>query len=169
VPDGIASVTPANPPRVVPSYVELNRYGLLFAAKQFELTPWGAANDPVQQLHFGNLLHTLLNVFVCARRFYESRGYRGGVTVRSSLNGIQGQVMMFREAVFMGDDMPDEFRSYTNDVSVERMMDTQLDQAQRGELFTDMLAEITWSFWQGNGEYPRAHLAQNLQRHLRRL
>jgi hypothetical protein len=171
VPDGAASLAPANPPRISsPQYFELNRYGLLFTAKQFLLRPWNPANaaDPVQQLHFGDLVHSLISLFHCAQQFYGAKGYRGDVTIGVSIQHVHGQVMRFRDPNFTDDDTPDEFRCYTNDVSVERVAAAQLDRNQQINLTNEILAELSWPFWQGNGDYPRAHLEQNLLRQFQR-
>ncbi len=168
VPDGTASLTPANLPLAPGRYFELNRYGLLFTSKQFAMRPWDGGNNPLRQLHFGDLVHAIINLFVCAKRFYSAKHYRGNLSFNASLHRVQGQVMEFRNRQFMDDEGPDQFRCYTNEISVERHMGPLEDRVQQGNLITDILSELTWPFWQGNGEYPRAHLEHNLQEQIAR-
>jgi hypothetical protein len=163
VPDGTSSLTPVNLPQTPGKYFELNRYGLLFTAMQFEMRPWDGGNNALRQLHFGSLVHAIINLCFCARRFYSAEHYRGNLTFNASLYRVQGQVMEFRNRQFMDDYGPDQFRCYANEVSVERHVGPFEDRVQQGNLITDILSELTWPFWQGNGEYPRAHLENALQ------
>jgi Schlafen, AlbA_2 len=166
VPDGAASLTPTNP-RHTPQYSEVSRYGLQFATKEFTVRPF--RDTGVQQLHFGDLVHTLRSLLVCSELFFSARGYRGQVTISASLRGVRGQVMTFRderEAFFLGEDSPADFRSYTDSVSAERLVEAQRNSGQRLDLIADILRELTWPFWQGNGDYPRGELEGSLRRYL---
>src|SRR5439155_857222 len=59
VPDGVASLTYSQAPRVPAQYVELSKYGLLYAARLFSLFREG---DGPEQLHFSGLLQILLRL-----------------------------------------------------------------------------------------------------------
>lgn len=167
VPDGTSSLKPPDLPLMPGKYFELSRYGLLVTMMQFGMRQWDEGN-PVRQLHFGGLVHAIINLCICAKRFYSAEHYRGNLTLKASLHHVQGQVMEFLIRQFMNDNGPDQFRCYANEVSVERHVGPFEDRAQQGKLIADVLSEITWPFWQGNGEYPRAQLEHALQQQLDR-
>ena len=161
VPDGVASLVSANPPqRAIPQYFELSKYGLAFATRPFALRRWDNAN-PSEHLVFGDLIHTALKLMICAERFYATNGYRGRALMRSSLHGVQGRSMRIRDADLFGD-TPDEFRCYATEVHAERLIGAE-QLADKLNLLTDILSELTWPFWQGQDEYPRASLENGLR------
>jgi hypothetical protein len=163
VPNGVASLVQRNAPDVTAKYFELNRYGLLFAARDFYIRRWGGDFPQATQLHFGDLLHTLMNLFTCASRFYAQQGYLGNLIFSALLSGVQGHSMEFRVRNIMNDNGPDDFKCYSNTVSVERQIGSNRDRNHQIDAITDIIAELTWAFWQGNGDYPRAALEQGLQ------
>jgi hypothetical protein len=168
VPDGAASVSAHEQTRTR-RYLELNKYGLLYASRPFGKRPWGYAGDPVQQLAFGDLLHALMKVTICAGWFYTEK-FKGDVLVDVSLFSVQNQIMRFRDAVNPIFDQPiaDEYRSQSETVEASRVVSTE-DLGQRlAETLIDILGELTWAFWQGNEEQPiaalRAFVIDNLDR-----
>jgi len=165
VPDGAASLTyPDDNRQHIPAqYVEISNYGLLFVARHLALIPW-AAGDGREQLFFRDLFQPLLRLTVSAERFYLARGYGGNLTINVSLHHVEGRAMRFVPAdPYAGDD-PEEFRCCTDDVSAERLVTVDEIHAQRVDVLTGILAEVTWAFWQSNAQHPVAPLRQSIER-----
>jgi hypothetical protein len=170
IPDGAGSLTypNANLPHVTAQYVEISKYGLLFAARQFRVVQYGAA-DPRPQLYFADLFQTLLKLTVFAERFYIVYGYRGNLLMNISLHHVQGQAMRFLAAGPLGDDDAEDFRCYTDLVSAERLVTVDQIRAQRVDVLTEILSDLTWAFWQSNAELPVARLRQNVEQMARQM
>jgi Putative DNA-binding domain len=158
VPDGAGSVS-SHQDTQTSQYLEVSRYGLVFAARPFGKRPWLNPQNPVRQLIFGDLLHTLMLSAICANRLLAGK-YQGDVLVNASLHTISNEVMLFRDADphFPFDEAPDDFRSHAEAVSATRIVSTEQLTARRSELVVSLLTEITWAFWQGFEEHPTAAL-----------
>jgi hypothetical protein len=170
IPDGAASLTHNNDmlPHVPSQYLEVGKYGLLFAARQFKVIPWHPPVDQRPQLSFADLFHALLKLSVLAERFYVAHGYQGNLLMNASLHQIQGQAMRFLGAGHIGDD-PEDFRCYTNLVSTERLVTVDEMKAQRPDILTETLSDLTWAFWQGNADLPADRLRQEVERMIQQL
>jgi len=166
--DGAASLTHANPPRVTGQYVEVSKYGLLFAAKQFAVIPWAGNADAREQLYFANLFQTLLRLTICAERFYVANGHLGSVLMNISLHHVQGRAMRFVAADVFGDN-PEDFRCCTDLVSAERLITVDQIRAQRLDMLTEILSDLTWAFWQSNEDPPVERLRENVERMIERM
>ena len=167
VPDGAGSLSQHLTERTR-QYLELNKYGLLYASRPFGKRPWVDPADPLRQLIFGDLLHLLMRATTCAQWFYGNR-FRGDVLVKTTLLSTQNQIMRFRDADphFPDDDRPEDFRCHADTVVSTRTVSTdELVQQQPG-FVTDVLTELTWAFWQGLGDHPTAGLRAYVQRNLR--
>lgn len=164
IPDGAAGLihTGANLQQPPAKYVEIGRYGLLFAAVQFRVIPWNDFGDQSQQIYFADLFQTLLRLTFLAERFYVANGYRGSLLMNISLHHVQGQAMRFVAPDIFGDN-PEEFRCYTNLVSAERLITVDQIQTQKANVLTEILSDLTWAFWQSNAELPVARLRQNVE------
>ena len=162
VPDGAASVTHANPPQVQGQYVELGRYGLAFAAKEFAVTPWqvGTAGtvwekDEYKQLSFEGLLQTLLRLTSCAEQFYSAFGYQGNIVLSISLHHVLRRAMRFVHAPDGFPDDPEDFRClFSNGVSAEQFLTVERLRQKKIDVLTEVLSDITWAFWQSNDNLP---------------
>jgi hypothetical protein len=163
IPDGAASLTHANPPRIQAQYVEVSKYGLLFAATQFAVIPWAGQQDPREQLYFANLFQTLLRLTICAERFYVFHGYRGSVLMSVSLQHVQGRAMRFVPPPIPFPDSPEDFRCNTDVVSAERLLTVDQIREHTADVLTDILSDLTWAFWQSNADLPVAQLRQNVE------
>ena len=75
--------------------VEVSKYGLLFAARQFALISWAGKLGQREQLCFSDLLHTLLELTAGAGRFYNARGYHGSLLIHAALHHVRAQAMRF--------------------------------------------------------------------------
>ena len=164
MPDGAASVTHPSPPRVAAQYVEVSKYGLLFAAKQFSVIPWLGNADVRDQLYFADLFQMLLRLSICAERFYFANGYHGGVMVGVSLHHVQGRAMRFVAPIGPFPDDPEDFRCSTDRVSAERLLTVGQVREHRVDVLTEILGDLTWAFWQSNADLPVARLRQNVER-----
>jgi len=163
VPDGTASLTYAVAPRTSPQYVELNKYGLFYAARQF--TPLTPERGAPEELYFADLFHILLRLTTSADRFYVARGYRGNLLIRASVHRVRGEVMRFVPTNAYYDDLgPEDFRCFATDVTSERLLVVDELRSQRVDVLTDILSEITWAFWQSNLDYPTAQLRTEVER-----
>lgn len=168
VPDGAASVSLHGDTKTR-RYVELNKYGLLYVSRPFGRRPWAHAQDAILQLAFGDLLHTLMQTTACAMRFYSEK-FRGDLLMDVSLMSVANQIMRFRDAIppFLDLGNGDDFRCHSDSVLASRIVSTEDLNRRQSEIVTDILGELTWSFWQGNGEHPigalRAFVEQSLQR-----
>jgi Putative DNA-binding domain len=167
VPDGAASLSP-HLTVGTRQYLELNKYGLLYAARPFGKRPWVNPADPLCQLTFGDLLHLLMRATTCALSFYKGK-FRGEVLVSASLLSVQNQIMRFRDPVpFFGDgDSPDEFRCHADTVVTTRIVSTEELGEKQSEFVTGVLTEITWAFWQGVEDHPTADLKAFVQNNIR--
>jgi hypothetical protein len=58
---------------------------------------------------------------------------------------------------------PEDFRSYSEVVSAEGHVTVERLQTRRLDVLTDVLAELTWAFWQANSPYPTEQLRQYVQ------
>jgi hypothetical protein len=165
IPDGAAGLTyaSANVQQPPAKYVEIGRYGLLFAAVQFRMIPWNDFGDQSQQLYFADLFQTLLRLTVLAGRFYVANGYRGSLLMNISLHHVQGQAMRFVAPDAFGDN-PEDFRCFTDLVLAEREVTVDQIQAQRTNVLTELLSDLTWAFWQSNSGLPVGRLRQNVER-----
>jgi hypothetical protein len=165
VPDGAASLTYPNPPRVPAQYVELSKYGLLYCARQFSRVQLVAGSP--EELHFLGLFQILLRLTGTAERFYAARGYRGNLLIRASVHGVQGQVMRFVTPTgpfFLEPETADDFRCFTDNVTAERLIGVDQFRLRRVEVLTEILSEITWAFWQSNRDFPTARLRASVER-----
>jgi hypothetical protein len=162
VPDGAASLTYSNPPRVLAQYVELSKYGLLYAVTHFGRRRL-AENLP-EELLFAGLFQVLLKLTTTAERFYAARGYRGNLLIRTSVHGVQGQIMRFVAADPHWDVDPEDYRCFTDSVAAERLLGVDQLRLQRVDVLTDILSEITWAFWQSNRDHPTAQLRASVER-----
>jgi hypothetical protein len=165
VPDGAASLTYSNPPRVTAQYVELSKYGLLYSARQFGRVRLVA--DGPEELHFVWLFQTLLRLTGTAERFYAARGYRGNLLIRASVHVVQGQVMRFVTPVgpyFLEPEVADDYRCFTDSVTAERLIGVDQFRLRRVDVLTDILSDITWAFWQSNRDFPTARLRASVER-----
>jgi hypothetical protein len=164
VSDGAAAIVrDPNIPSIPGHYVEINRYGLLFALRRFTQTGWEQPGDQRQQLHFGDLFHALLRLSSCAKKLYDRNGYHGHISLQISLHHVRGQSMRFVDRLFMDVDSPGDFECYSDDVSAERF-------GLMGEIFgesdilLDILCELTWAFCQSTKDYPRERMKTAVQK-----
>ncbi len=162
VPDGAASLTYSNPPRVPAQYVELSKYGLLYTARHFARVR--QAEGLPEELHFSGLLQILLRLTTTAERFYAARGYRGNVLIRASVHAVQAQIMRFVNRGPFADEDLEDFRCFTNTVTAERLLGVDQLRSRRVDVITDVLSEITWAFWQSNQDHPTAQLRASVER-----
>lgn len=165
VPDGAASLTYSNPPRVAAQYVELSKYGLLYGASHFPRIRW--VDGGPEELHFSGLFQILLRLTGTAERFYAARGYHGNLLIRASVHGVQGQVMRFvnpAAAFFQEVEDAEDYRCFTDSVTAERLLGVDQLRLRRVDVLTDILSEITWAFWQSNRDYPAARLRASVER-----
>ena len=88
VPGGTASLARLDPGKPMRQCVEVCKYGLLFAARQFALISWAGKLGQREQLCFSDLLHTLLELTAGAGRFYSARGYHGSLLIHASLHHV---------------------------------------------------------------------------------
>ena len=161
VPDGVASLTYSQAPRVPAQYVELSKYGLLYAARHFSLFREG---DGPEQLHFSGLLQILLRLTAAADRFYNTCGYRGNVLVRASVHGVLVRYMRLIPADPYGFGPGlDDFRCFTDAVTAERLLSVDELRLRRVDVLTEILSEIAWAFWQSNQNFPAAQLRAQVQ------
>lgn len=166
IPDGAASLTYHNDIMNIPNqYLELSKYGLLFAARQFNTVQWNGAADPRPQLWFADLFQTLLKATVSAEQFYIAHGYRGNLLINASLKNVQGQAMRFVAADIFGDDA-DDFRCHADLVSAESIVTVDRISTQRVDVLTEILSDLTWAFWQRNAELPVARLRQSVEQQI---
>jgi|HubBroStandDraft_6_1064221.scaffolds.fasta_scaffold00205_56 hypothetical protein len=158
VPDGAASVSLHGDTRTR-RYVELNKYGLLYVSRPFGTRPWVNAEDATRQLAFGDLLHTLMQTTTCAMRFYAKK-FRGDMLVDVSLMSVANRIMRFRDTKppFFDVGSPDDYRCQSDTVFVSRIVSTDELNQRHSDIVTDILGELTWAFWQGNGDHPVAAL-----------
>ena len=162
VPDGAGSLTYSNPPRVPAQYVELSKYGLLYAARHFARVR--QAEGLPEELHFLGLFQILLRLTTTAERFYAIPGYRGNLLIRASVHGVQGQIMRFvTTAPYVDVDLED-YRCFTDSVTAERLLGVDQLRSRRVDVLTDILSEITWAFWQSNAAHPTAQLRASVER-----
>jgi hypothetical protein len=160
VPDGAASLVNAAP-RVPAQYVELNKYGLLYAARHFAQTQ--AHPDLPFELHFLGLFQVLLRLTSTAGRFYSAVGYRGSLLIRTSVHLVRDQIMRFVPGnAYVGVDL-EEYRCFAESVTAERLVGVDHLQERRVDVLTDILSEITWAFWQSNQEHPTAQLRRTIE------
>jgi schlafen family protein len=154
VPDGSASVS-LHGDTGTRRYVELNKYGLLYVSRPFGKRPWAHAQDAVLQLAFADLLHTLMQTTTCATRFYADK-FRGDMLLDVSLQSVQNQIMRFREVIppFFDLGNGDDYRCHSDSVLASRTVSTEDLNQRQSETVTDILGELTWAFWQGNGDHP---------------
>jgi len=162
VPDGAGSLTYSAPPRVPAQYVELNKYGLLYAARHF--ARFRRAADLPEELDFAGLFDILLRLTTAADRFYAARGYRGNLAIRTSLHGVQSQIMRFLTPGPFEDLDLEDFRCFIDTVTAERLLGADQLRSQRVDVLTDILSEITWAFWQSNRDHPAALLRASVER-----
>jgi hypothetical protein len=169
IPDGLAALVGAQPSRspTQHQYREVNKFGLLFARDQFDRVPSSRNNDPRFLLNFRTLFETLTKTLVCSKRFYGSTAYAGNLNIQTTLQNVRNEIMVF----LPGDTFqsPDDFLCVNKDV-------TSLQIASAGELkdrwrevLYRVVAEVCWSFWQGNGEFPSDFLRQYLEAASQRL
>ena len=125
VPDGAGSLSQHQTERTR-QYLELNKYGLLYAARPFGKRPWVAPADPLRQLIFGDILHLLMRATTCVLSFYKDK-FRGDVLVSVSLLSVQNQIMRFRDAEppFFDNDGPENFRCHADQVVSTRIVSTE--------------------------------------------
>jgi Schlafen, AlbA_2 len=160
VPDGAASLVYTTQ-RVPAQYVELNKYGLLYAARHFAQVR--AHPDLSSELHFLGLLQVLLRLTSTAGSFYSAVGYRGSLLVRASVHMVSGQIMRFVSGnAYAGVDL-EESRCFAESVTAERLVGVDHLQERRVDVLTDILSEITWAFWQSNQEHPTARLRKTIE------
>ena len=57
----------------------------------------------------------------------------------------------------------EDFRCFSQTVSVERVISVEQFRLQRVEVLTDILEQLTWAFWQSNADHPTARLRQNIE------
>jgi hypothetical protein len=163
VPDGAATIMPdPREPRLPKQYVELNRYGLVFAMRQFEITGWQKPNDEPKHLRFGDLFQSLLRLSRCAKTFYARHGYHGNLLLQISVHHVLGRAMRFVDQRFMEVDRVDDFTCHTDQVSAERFgtVDEILGES---ETLLDILCELTWAFWQSFKDHPRDRVKEKVQ------
>lgn len=161
VPDGVASLTYSRPPHVPAQYVELSKYGPLYAARNFSLFREG---DGPEQLHFSGLFQILLRLTAAADRFYNTCGYRGNALVRASVHEALGRHMRFIPAnpYGFGPGLGD-FQCFTDSVTAERLLSVDELRSRRVDVLTEVLSEIAWAFWQSNQNFPAAQLRDQVQ------
>jgi hypothetical protein len=164
VPEGAASLNHASPPRVQGQYVEVDKYGLMFAAREFAVIAWAGNVDQWEQLYFANLFQTLLRLTICAERFYSAYGYRGNVVMSVSLHHVHGRAMRFVATPTPLPDNPECFRCFTEVVAAERLLIVDRIRENKVDVLTEILADITWAFWQSNQDHPVDRLRQNVER-----
>jgi hypothetical protein len=149
--------------------VEVENHGLLFAARQFSVISWAGQVDSREQLYFADLFQPLLKLTVCADRFYAAQGYFGNLTIKTSSHHVLRQAMRFIPAPDIFGDDPEDFRCYTDMVPAERLVTVEQIRSQKVQVLTDILAELTWAFWQSYSAYPLDRLRQDVQRHIQQL
>jgi len=168
VPDGAASVSSHGETKTR-RYMELNKYGLLYVSRPFGTRPWAHAEDVTRQLAFGDLLHTLMQTVTCALRFYAEK-FRGDVLIEVSLKSVANRIMRFRDAnpPFFDMGSADDYRCHSDTVFVSRIVNTEELGQRQSDIVTDILAELTWAFWQADGDHPvealRSFVVQQLGR-----
>jgi hypothetical protein len=151
VPDGAAGYIPRGVPVVSEEYGEINKYGLLFARKQFGVTLLRGQRAPHDRaIEFVDLFHVLFRLLVCGDRFYSATGYRGTASVRVSLQNVAGTVMSFFDSPHY---TYDDFRCVADSVSVERYVPFEDFAPSKPELFKSILTEIAWSFCQAPDDF----------------
>jgi hypothetical protein len=165
VPGGAASLRRQHPTlqQVRPQYMELGNYGLLFLARPFSVARWAGADNPSEQLAFGDLFHWLIKLTVWAGSFYGAHGYSGSLGMSISLHHVQGWAMRFFDPVGLVPDDPEDFTCYTDVVSADRLVTVEQIRAQRVDVLTGILAELTWAFWQSNNDHPTGLLRRHVE------
>jgi len=170
IPDGTASQRIETQRPIEPAqHVEVVKYGLLFVARQFAIINWSGEDDQRKQLYFAGLFQALLRLVVLAERLYVASRYHGSVQVNISLHHVLGQAMRFIGVDPMSYDDPEDFRCYTDLVSVERRFTVGEIQARRLDVLTEILAELTWAFWQSNQGHPTERLKVNVQKMMQQM
>lgn len=170
VPDGAASFGRANPlTRLQSQYIELDKYGLLFTKRQFGIVSWAGQADQTEQLSFADLFQPLLYTMFWAHRFFDMYGYNGTIAISVLLRQVHGRAMRFVPGGEIFLDSPDDYRCQTDLVGAERIVQAEQLAAQRADILTELLAELTWAFWQSNAEFPLARLRQSVQQGLQQL
>jgi hypothetical protein len=164
LPDGAGSIMFSEETRAR-QYFELNRYGLLYTRRVFNKRPWSTPSDVLQQLAFGNLLHALMQMTTCARRFFEEK-FRGELVVSVVLESVLNQIMRFRDPTPPMYDMSssDDYKCHSNLVHVSRDVSTEELKDRQMDVVGSILTELTWAFWQGNDEHPTQPLLEYLTR-----
>src|SRR5208283_2627774 len=100
--------------------------------------------DSPEELHFLGLFQILLRLTNTAERFYAAHGYRGNLLIRSSVHGVQGQVMRFITPAgpyFLEAESAEDYRCFTDDVTAERLVGVDQFRLRRVEVLTDILSE----------------------------
>jgi hypothetical protein len=95
----------------------------LFAERPFGERPFSGTQNQFQQLAFGDLLNTLMQMVKCATRFYEGR-FAGDLAVSASLTGVKGKVMTFFDDYFGSGFEMNDFRCLSDRVLSQRLIDT---------------------------------------------
>jgi hypothetical protein len=147
--------------------MELNKYGLLLARAVFRVLPWDQNPGAPTSLSFGTLFQDLLKAIVGTERFYGATAYRGDVSIRCSLHNVRGKAMLFLPYDVVFGNAIDDFRCYTDIVCSESTAPAMLLGAQRIDVLTKMLSELTWPFWQSLAEYPAALLRNHVEQLVR--
>jgi Putative DNA-binding domain len=144
-------------------YVEVTNFGFMFAARHLALILWNQNNEMEgQQIVFRDLIQPLIRLAVLAERFYSRWGYGGNLTINVHLHHVQGIAMRFVPANHFVEDHPDDFRCYTDEVSVERLVTIDEIRGQRIDVLTGILTELTWAFWQRFNDHPMGRLRQSV-------
>lgn len=158
IPEGAASVIHSKPPSDESTYAEVNKYGLVMARQT--LAQVAARSNPSLgfAISFSHLFREFLRLTVCAERFYKRVGYRGALIATLSLHNVGNLLMQFESDSFTNP--LENCRCYADTVSTQRFVDSVDLGTPRFAAFTDMLAEIIWSFWQSNDPFPATRFAE---------
>jgi hypothetical protein len=78
-----------------------------------------------------------------------------------TLHNVQRQAMGFvRPAGFYAEYDANDYRCFTDLVSAERLVTVEQISSHKLDVLTDILAEVTWNFWQSYSSHPVDQLRQ---------
>jgi hypothetical protein len=160
VPDGVGAVIPGQGASFGASYSEINKYGLIIQRQVLPLTNEQQSGVQEIGIRFSEIFHAFLGLTVCAERFYARVGYRGSLLASLALENVGNTLMRFDSDSFTAP--PIDCRCYSNVVSAQRLVRIEELGSQDRHVFADVLAEVTWSFWQSTEEFPADRFAQHI-------
>ena len=99
-----------------------------------------------------------------ARTFYDSFGYRGGLSTSLRLGNRARLPMPFMNTMFC---KPEDFASLDETTTAEQLSSTERLKPSLEESVYQLLAQVCWSYWQGSDEFPSAAVREGLTNRLR--